>query len=169
MSPGRRRFWLGSIFAVISLRLAPLIQCADAAAPAGDPLRAWLDALADAIVPPDQYPGAAQAGVSAYMHSVLERNRKLRLRYRNGWTALDGAARAKGAPSFVAMPNEERSRLLLELVAENGKPDHPAAQFAESARVDVLTLYYASPTGQKMVGYQPPMGGYPQPAPEETG
>jgi gluconate 2-dehydrogenase gamma chain len=74
-----------------------------------------LAALCDQIIPPDEAPGAAQAGAVHFIDKQLHRHfRKHRKVYREGIAALDRYCRERRGKSLVELAGDEQARLLLE-------------------------------------------------------
>ena len=119
-----------------------------------------LEAIADTIVPRDQDPGALDVGVPGRILAHLSTNPAARALYRTGLTILERMAQQAGAPSFRALDALERERVLLSLTGGPGSSQGVGEEFLVRARRDVLAFYWGSVTGQRVVGYRPPLSGY---------
>lgn len=122
-----------------------------------------LTALADAIVPADEFPGAVQSGVPAVLKRGLAQSASRYDRYSRGLQELDELARAAHGQSFARLTLEIRTELLERIVRENRtEPERHVRAFFDFARRDVLRAYYSTPEARAMLGYRPPReGGYP--------
>lgn len=79
-----------------------------------------LQSLCEQIIPSDQTPGAAQAGVVNFIDLQLTGPyRKHRNAYRGGLAALDQAARQFGDQPFAALPPARQTDFLVNLQGEN--------------------------------------------------
>jgi hypothetical protein len=117
-----------------------------------------LDAVADTIVPRDSDPGALDADVPRRIRQALEADREAQALYRDGLALVETLARRAGATSFAALDAPAREALL-RTVATRG--NDLGRRFFDRVRDDVLRYYWASAPGQRVVGYEPPGGGYP--------
>ncbi len=123
--------------------------------------KTWLSALVDAIVPPDEDPGAADAGVHERIAELLEKDTHRRKLYAQGKTITDRAIRENGEVSLQEMTSDARTRLLYELAVLRPQTDDQIMyRFLLQLRYDALRFFYASETGQEMLGYRPPIYGY---------
>jgi gluconate 2-dehydrogenase gamma chain len=95
--------------------------------------------LADFFIPPDDTPGAGQAGAAAYLERQLAGPLSRFLSpWRDGLAALDQAA----GGAFLALKSAARSQLLEDI--GNGK--HPALRnFFDMALDHVLQSYFGDP------------------------
>lgn len=81
-------------------------------------------AVADCLIPPDDFPGGAEAGVPIFLDRQLSGHyRRHQELYREGLAALDRAALGAAGKRFHQLPSEEQTELLQSV--EQGKP--PAA------------------------------------------
>ena len=154
---GRRRL-LGSVVAAWLSRPAIL----RAAPPTKNVVsfRETLTAVVDTIVPRDRDPGAVDVGVVDALLSKLARDADGQRLYRQGCTLVEEAAHAGGAASFRSLDADGRERIFLSTA--RGTPESMNRRFFERARHDVLSLYWSTETAQRVVGYRPPRGGYPE-------
>src|SRR3989442_1757626 len=60
----------------------------------------WVAKLVDLILPRSDTPGAADAGVPAYIDRVLSRNASVKTRFLAGMAQLDAAAKKRFGPEF---------------------------------------------------------------------
>jgi gluconate 2-dehydrogenase gamma chain len=119
-------------------------------------------AIAECLIPTDEWPGAAWAGAAVYMDRQLHGHfRKHRGAYREGLAAIDEASRAACGRRFTEAGAEQQVRLL-ELV-EKGKaaaPRWPAAaqrQFFSLILSHTMQSYYGDPRhggNRDQVGYR---------------
>jgi hypothetical protein len=123
---------------------------------------ATLEAVADSIVPRDQDPGALDAGVPGRILAHLATHPSALTLYRAGLGLLEGLARRAGASSFQALDGPGRERILLSLASGSGDSRGLAQEFFIRVRRDVLAFYWGSVVGQGIVGYRPPVAGYPE-------
>lgn len=155
MSPLRagRRAFLGSVlWASLVLRRPRSAFAQSAVAGPLDPAsRGTLEAVVDAIVPRDRDPGALDAGVPARILAHLSTHPEALKLYRAGLELVDRLARQAGASSFRALDGPERERIL-----------SAGGEFLARVRRDVLAFYWGSVVGQGVVGYRPPLSGYPE-------
>lgn len=77
-----------------------------------------LAAACDQIVPPDDVPGAAQAGVVAFIDRQLATREKDQLdTWQRGVRGLDAAALQRAGLAFAELPFEEQTELLKDVAA----------------------------------------------------
>jgi gluconate 2-dehydrogenase gamma chain len=75
-----------------------------------------LAAAGDRIVPPDQHPGAAEAGVVTFIDRQLAtRQKKARARWRAGVRGLDATSRRRHAKPFAELPLEAQTAVLQDV------------------------------------------------------
>ncbi len=108
---------------------------------------ATLRALANRIIPADEFPGGWEGGAEGYLRRQFAGDlRQLVETYRAGLDGLDAEARATGSP-FAAMAPVEQDQLLVRV--EQGAvttqwPVDPAA-FFRMAVTHVAEGYYSDP------------------------
>jgi len=124
--------------------------------------RGTLEAVVDAIVPRDQDPGALDAGVPARILAHLSTHPDALKLYRAGLELVDRLAREAGASSFRVLDGAERERILSSLAGGPDGPHGAGGEFLARVRRDVLAFYWGSVVGQRVVGYHPPLSGYPE-------
>jgi gluconate 2-dehydrogenase gamma chain len=125
-----------------------------------------LHALMDRIIPPDEDPGAWEAGVGDYLTRQFESDLRDSLDfYRAGLDALEAEAQTAGAASFAALPADQQDALLRRV--EAGQVVHPwpvdPARFFQTAVQHVGEGYYSDPgnggnrdeAAWRMIGYRP--------------
>lgn len=72
-----------------------------------------LQALCNCLIPPDDYPGAWEAGVGDYISRLLDTDAKhLQEAYRLGLAGLNAEAQMRHAKPFTALNTEEQTALL---------------------------------------------------------
>lgn len=82
--------------------------------------------------------------------------RRLRL-YRRGLDAVERRARETAGSSFTDLAPDRRGEVLVAFQAGYG----PGTIFFHYVRRDAMTRFYSSPAAYEMLGYQPPLNGYP--------
>jgi len=123
--------------------------------------RRAFEALVDTIVPADDEPGALAAGVADILLERFEREPWRAGEYRHGMPRLEALARETAGNSFADLDPAQRNRVLAELLRSKDTDAAAGRILYIRARSDVLKTFYASPTGQKMLSYRPPLNGYP--------
>jgi len=136
------------------------VAAAATAAACGEPTGRWralteeeaktLAAACDQIIPPDQDPGAAEAGVVRFIDRQLAtRQKKERPRWQAGVRGLDRTARRRHGKPFAELPFEAQTALLQDL--EKGAVEAadwdgvlPAAFFA-LLREHTMMGFYGDP------------------------
>lgn len=163
LKSGRRAFLGGFLSASLLLRKPEAASGqAGAAAPALDAgSLATLEAVADTIVPRDRDPGAVDAGVPRRILAHLSAHPEALALYRAGLELLDRLAQQAGASSFRALDALERERVIASLGPGPEAAQRVGEQFFVRVRRDVLAFYWGSAVGQSVVGYRPPLSGYP--------
>lgn len=79
-----------------------------------------LRAVVDRIIPPDDYPGAWEAGVGDYIARQLEGDlRPLQRMYREGLAGLNAEAIAQHGTGFATLTAEQQDALLRRVEAGN--------------------------------------------------
>ena len=109
-----------------------------------------LEKLTDLIIPVDAgKPGALQAGVPAWIDSLLSVNAELKGKYDAGLAWLDTAVKAKGASDFAgATPAQQTSVLDVIAFKKNETPDtKPGIDFFVLARRMTVDGFYTSELG----------------------
>lgn len=83
-----------------------------------------MNAVADCLIPPDDFPGGAEAGVPVFLDRQLSGHyRKHQGLYREGLAALDRVALEIAAKRFHRLEREEQTKLLQSV--EKGEPPAP--------------------------------------------
>lgn len=107
-----------------------------------------LYALLDTIIPPDDYPGAVEAGVGDYLQRQLAGDLAQSLSSYKTWLAdLDAEARAVNGTDFADMTQQERAELLTRVEKGEVKARwsiEPAAFFREIVE-HCAEGYYSDP------------------------
>lgn len=125
-----------------------------------------LEALADQIVPQDDFPGAVEAGVVRYIDNALSTGQGDRLLfYRAGLAAVNEASRAEYKKVYHELPFDRQTELLekIEMGKAPGKlwEKVPQRDFFRILRLHTLEGYYGPPQyggnkdyiSWKMVGF----------------
>jgi len=123
--------------------------------------RRQFEALVDTIVPEDEDPGALAAGVADRLLARFEREPWRAGEYRHGMPRLDALAQELGGRTFTELDLAQRNQVLAKLLRRKGADAAAGRILYIRARNDVLKEFYASPTGQKLLAYRPPLNGYP--------
>ena len=124
-----------------------------------------LEALLDTLIPPDDFPGAVEAGVGAYLLRQLAGDLAALLPTYQLWLSdLDAESRAIRGLSFAELDLEERTTLLKSVemgeIATNWSLD-PAPFFRQIVE-HCAEGYYSDPDnggnrdgiGWRMIGYE---------------
>lgn len=136
------------------------VAAAASAVACGKPASRWralteeeaktLAAACDQIVPPDQDPGAAEAGVVTFVDRQLATRQKVeRPRWRAGLRGLDATARRRHGKPFAELPEEARIAVMQDVEKGAVEPAdwagvEPAAFFA-LLRDHTMMGYYGDP------------------------
>ncbi len=98
-----------------------------------------ITAIADFLIPPDDTPGAGQAGAANYLEQQMRGPLKRFLKpWQDGLAALDRTA----GGSFLALSPKARA----ELLEDTGNGKHPALRsFFEMALDHVMQSYFGDP------------------------
>jgi gluconate 2-dehydrogenase gamma chain len=98
-----------------------------------------LDAICEQIVPTDQTPGAAWAGVVNYIdRQLMGPYRRQQAAYRAGLAAIDEAAAAKSGKRFVELDAPQQTAVLESLTG-------PAKRFFSTLIAHTMQGYYGDP------------------------
>jgi hypothetical protein len=131
-------------------------------------------ALADAIIPADEFgPAASAVGVpdfiDEWVSAPYDQQRKDRKTIRDGLAWIDAeAARRFGAASFAASAPAAQTALLDEIARGDGPGGKQARTFFLLLRDRVAGGYFTTPEGWKALGYtgNVPIADFPGPPPE---
>lgn len=126
---------------------------------------ATLAAIADTLVPPDATgPGGVEAGVDAYLTSMLGQNEVLRGMYETSLAALDEYSSRSAGATFAELDPEGRANVLRALEAGEAEGDFvpDAATFFAILHHNMLEGLFGDPehggnrdfAGWKLVGYR---------------
>jgi uncharacterized protein YwbE len=160
---GRRAFLGSALWASLVLRRPPpAFAQSVVVGPLDSSERGTLEGVVDSIVPRDQDPGALDAGVPARILAHLSTHPEALTLYRVGLELVDRLAHEAGASSFRALDGPERERILSLLASGPDGSRGPGGEFLARVRRDVLAFYWGSVVGQGIVGYHPPLSGYPE-------
>jgi gluconate 2-dehydrogenase gamma chain len=125
-----------------------------------------LQAVLDRLIPPDDYPGAWEAGVGDYLYRQLDGGdlRLLLPAYRDGLNALDVEAEAQYDSRFAALDAAQQDALLHAL--ETGRTETPwplsPQDFLRMLAHHAAEGYYSDPgnggnrdeVAWKMIGFE---------------
>lgn len=137
--------------AALSARLVS-IESAAADAPAhilnADQIRT-LTALTEALIPADEHsPGAAAAGVPAYIDAVLSKSPEERKTlWIQGLAAIDRMAEREFSARFAESTTVQQDRLLLSISANEENPVKDEERFFVAAKHLAIEGYYNSKVG----------------------
>ena len=160
---GRRAF-LGSVLwaSLVLRRPSPALAQSAVVGPLDPSSRETLEAVVDAIVPRDRDPGALDAGVPARILAHLSTHPEALKLYRAGLKLVDRLAHQAGASSFSSLDGPEREQILSTMASGPDGPREAGGEFLARVRRDVLAFYWGSVVGQGVIGYRPPLSGYPE-------
>lgn len=127
--------------------------------------RATLAALADTIVPPDDYPGGFDAGVLEYLDRLFAGDMsEQRQRYRSCLDSLDAESRAAYGLPFAELGSGGRADLLTAMESGGMRTRWSSApsDFVADVVERVMEGYYGDPEGGgnrdavswRMIGFQ---------------
>ena len=121
---------------------------------------ATLERLTDLIIPADHKPGALQAGVAAWIDTLLDVNDGLKAKYAAGLAWIDEALVKAGAKDFVsATPAQQTALLDVIAFRKNRTPENePGVDFFVLLRRMTADGFYTSVVGMRDVY----MGNSPQ-------
>lgn len=156
-----RRAWLQAISGLPLL--SSLTGCGEerpAAAGALPVDETALTALVDTIVPADEDPGAVAAGIHLALLEKIKEDRWHHAVYAKGLANIDALARQRHGKRFAELDLEARDELLVSLVREFKPEYNDARRCFVTARHAVLTRFYTSPAGWRVLEYRPPRNGY---------
>ena len=125
-----------------------------------------LQAALDRIIPPDDYPGAWEAGVGDYLFRQLDGGDLSHLlpAYRDGLNALDVEAAAQSGSAFAALDAAQQDTLLHSLETGEAQAEWPLSpqDFLRMLAHHAAEGYYSDPgnggnrdqVAWKMVGFE---------------
>ena len=123
---------------------------------ASEPDRELLDAFVDTIVPRDQDPGAVEAGMPEQLLARFEKKPREKKKAMDMLTTINSVAIKKFSSPFQKLKLEQREKVL-DLVLRSGDSKYsPARKSIHGLRTRIVRSFYLSPTGQAMLGYNPP-------------
>ncbi len=97
------------------------------------------DAICERIIPADEDPGASQAGVVNFIDLQLtKRHKKHQAAYRRGIAGVDAASRKRFNKSFVELPPEQQTEVLMDVENSDG-------QFFNLIRTHTMQGFYGDP------------------------
>ncbi len=142
-----------------ALEPATALSAASGAAPkflSSDQIRT-LTALSEAIIPADGHsPGAAAAGVPAFVDAVLAKSGADRRKiWTDGLAAIDRMAEKDFAMKFAACTAGQQDQMLLKISANEENPVTTEEKFFVTAKRSTIEGYYNSEVGiHKDIEYQ---------------
>ena len=109
-----------------------------------------LGAIADRIIPPDEWPGGRENGVVSFIDRQLDGPyRRFRGDYRRGLDAMTGTCLEKHRKRFESLSAEKQTRLLGEMesggLRDGGWKEGFSKRFFEMVRSHAMQAYYGSP------------------------
>ena len=106
-------------------------------------------AIAEAMIPTDEHsPGAAGAGVPAYIDTVMTTStQEQKDLWMKGLTAIDQTAEKEFAGRFADCTPSQQEQLLLKISANEGHPATPEEKFFVAAKNMTIEGYYNSEIG----------------------
>jgi len=117
---------------------------------------ATIERLTDLILPAEKNePGAVQAGVPAWIDSLLNVNAELKSRYVTGLTWMDTTMKARHGTDFVGAAPAQQTALLDQIAfKKNASPElDPGIAFFVLARRMTVDGFYTSPIGMATIYY----------------
>jgi Gluconate 2-dehydrogenase subunit 3 len=131
--------------------------------------RAAVDAVTSHIVPTDHEAGAREVGAVFYIEAAIEAAPELVQRYRKGVSWLDYAAGKCFRQAFLALTRDQQRHILVQLDGRGSSRLEQrrlalfyqdfwmARNFFWTVRRHTFEAFYASPTGQALVGFALPV------------
>ncbi len=109
-----------------------------------------LDAIAEQIIPTDDFPGGRWANVSNFIDKQLDTYYRIhQTAYREGLAALEKTVIGMKGKKFEELSFAEQTTLLMMMESgefrDNYWKDHPSADFFDMVRQHSLQGYYGSP------------------------
>jgi len=156
----RRRFIKLTALGVGTLSLVP--GCGPSPGPRREVLTedeaSLLGAIADQIIPPDEWPGGREGGVVSFMDVQLGgAYARFRGDYRRGLAAITATCADRYHERFESLPREKQTAFLKEMesgeLKEGPWKDGFAARFFQLLRSHSLQGYYGSPRHGGNPGY----------------
>jgi hypothetical protein len=124
--------------------------------------RKLLDAFVDTIVPKDQDPGAVEAGMADELLERFEKKPEEKKKAMDMLNTIDNVAIKKFNNPFKKLKLEHREKVIDLTLRSRDRKYTPARSTIHKLRTRIVWSYYLSPTGQAMLGYNPPFPlGYP--------
>lgn len=111
-----------------------------------------VDELSEMIIPTDEHsPGARTAKVAEFIDKTLAEtiDTKLKLKWRNGLTAINSLSKEMGGKSFMRATIEQRTALLDRISVNERSPKEPMEEFFVELKFKVAHAYYSSKIGIK--------------------
>ena len=109
---------------------------------------ATLPAVVDCLIPPDDFPGAYDAGVCDYIEQLFQRDLAEHAEvFRAGIDAIDGEALARYNTSFAALTRDQQISILEDIESGAVKTSWPIAppRFFEMLVNITAEGYYSDP------------------------
>jgi gluconate 2-dehydrogenase gamma chain len=118
-------------------------------------------AACDAVLPPDNEPGAVQMGVVEYIDRRFDRTHEEPARFTNGLRKLDEWSRTTAGHGFLDLPQASRERTLSAWAAKGGPEgrsfvDSLVLQTLEGALSDPAYGGNRNRAGWTLIGFQVP-------------
>ncbi len=113
---------------------------------------AFLDQLAELIIPRDDTPGARDAGVAEFIDLMVAHDPDIQFRFRRGLSLIDTLAFEAHQAAFLSIPMDRQESLLKELAVPNvSELEGPA--FFSLLRSYTVMGYYTSRMGLEALDY----------------
>ena len=102
-----------------------------------------LTRMVDVIIPRTDTPGAADAGVPLYIDIVVNADRTLAEKFRNGLNQLDAASQKASKRSFADAPEPAQIKVLQSMLSKKAHGN----DFFETVKAMTIVGYYSSEIG----------------------
>jgi gluconate 2-dehydrogenase gamma chain len=116
---------------------------------------ALLERLAVIIIPSDDTPGAAEAGVAEFIDVMTSRDPDLQHNFRTGFAWLNAHSKKLAGQPFLALPSAEQVSLLEPLAYKRKfRPgEEPGRRFFNLMREYTVMGFYTSEVGLKQLDF----------------
>ena len=120
--------------------------------------RDTLAVFVEDLLPPDDGPGAAEAGTAAGVRAALAERPALAALAEQGLRALDRASERLGGQPFAGLTPAQRHELMARLARGSPPPgwtaaDPPPEVFWATVRGLAAALFYGGPLGRQATGF----------------